>query len=560
MVDALGITDTGAVDLNLDTLIGSHLCIQANSGAGKSGAIRKVLELTHGRVQHIIIDTEDEFYTLREKYEYLIAGGDNGDCAATVNNARALAMTILETGFSAIVQINSLPFDDRCTFIREFLEALTGAPKRLWRPVLVVMDEAQFYAPQKGYATSLEAIVSFMMLGRKRGFTGILATPRPADLSKQATSPVNNWMIGRCGQPADRRSAADALGFTSNSAEARNLRSLVARQFWVFGPALTNEPVLARIEKTLTTIVKAGQATLPTPPAPAAMQAILASLNAAAAEKPNEEAAPTASNEGAKSVVTADPKLIEAAERRGYVRGASDMAASAQKAFVATRAAAGVVVEMLEAQIAVAGDKAAFAEVPAEWRVPMFAVERPDDLKAVITSAPANKPPEKPKKERAPADPNAVPPSCAKLIAALARLPEGVRWQDVCLVAGLLYGNGYFYAGKRWLIDNGYALDKGETTGITRTGLARAGGKGAPVGFTEIIQVWRARVKPHAGTMLEALARHGDWLTAGQLSKATSIKPGNGHWYSGISAIRDPGLIEQDGDRFRLTEFVRGLK
>ena len=311
-----------AVVLNLDTLIGSHMCIQANSGAGKSGAIRKVLEVTHGRVQHIVIDTEDEFYTLRERFDYLIAGGDNGDCAATVNNAAALAMTILETGFSAIVQINSLPFDQRCLFISAFLEALTGAPKRLWRPVLVVLDEAQFYAPQKGYATSLDAIVSFMMLGRKRGFTGILATPRPADLAKPATSPVNNWMIGRCGQPADRRSAADALGFTANSAEARNLRSLVARQFWVFGPALTNEPVLAKVEKTETTIVKAGQATLPTPPAPAAMQKILASLNAAAVEKTEEPLQKSEPKSGAQiGSVEPDQVLIDEAETRGFNHG-----------------------------------------------------------------------------------------------------------------------------------------------------------------------------------------------------------------------------------------------
>lgn len=320
-VDALAMLDGDIpLELDLDKLIGSHCCVQANSGAGKSGAIRKLLEITHGRVQHIIIDTEDEFYTLREKYEYLIAGGDNGDCAATVNNAAALAITILETGFSAIVQINSLPFEQRCIFIREFLEALTNAPKRLWRPMLVVLDEAQFYAPQKGYASSLEAIVSFMMLGRKRGFTGVLATPRPADLSKQATSPVNNWLIGRCGQPADRRSAADALGFTANSAEARGLRSLVARQFYTFGPALTNEPVLARIEKTATTIVKAGQATLPTPPAPAAMQKILASLNAAAVDKAKADVLADASNEAPK-IIMPDPQALEAAETRGFERG-----------------------------------------------------------------------------------------------------------------------------------------------------------------------------------------------------------------------------------------------
>jgi hypothetical protein len=375
MTDAntLALTDSGPVELNLDALIGSHLCIQANSGAGKSGAIRKVLEVTHGRVQHIVIDTEDEFYTLREKFEYLIAGGDNGDCAATTKNAAALATTILETGFSAIVQINSLPFDQRCVFIAEFLSALTNAPKRLWRPALIVLDEAQFYAPQKGYAPSLDAIVSLMMLGRKRGFTGILATPRPADLSKQATSPVNNWLVGRCGQPADRRSAADALGFPANSAEARNLRSLVARQFWVFGPALLNEPTLARIEKTQTTIIKAGQATLPTPPAPAAMQRILASLNAAAVEKVEEPLPNSGSNSGDENgSAEVSQAVIDAAEQRGfergqeagYERGAADMAASAQNAFEATRAAVQSVVAMLDSQIAVAFDKAAFAEVP----------------------------------------------------------------------------------------------------------------------------------------------------------------------------------------------------
>ena len=67
------------VAIDLERLIGSHLCVSANSGGGKSGAIRKLLEATHGKIQHIILDSEDEFYTLRERYDYLIVGGDNGD-------------------------------------------------------------------------------------------------------------------------------------------------------------------------------------------------------------------------------------------------------------------------------------------------------------------------------------------------------------------------------------------------------------------------------------------------------------------------------------------------
>lgn len=322
--------------LDIDKLIGSHLCVQANSGAGKSGAIRKLLEATHGRVQHIVIDTEDEFYTLREKFDYLIAGGDNGDCAATVNNAGALATTILESGVSAIVQINGLQFDDRCMFISNFLETMIAAPKRLWRPVLTVLDEAQFYAPEKGGPESLKSIISFMMLGRKRGFTGILATPRPADLSKRAMNPVNNWLIGRCGQPADRKSASDAIGFSPNSPEARGLRSLETRHFWAFGPALYLEPKQIRIGSTDTTIVKAGQATLPTPPAPAAMKRLLDQLNAAAkpveakdSEDPKvlhaeiarltaELAKPTRSTI---AQTEPDAAAIAAADRSGYERG-----------------------------------------------------------------------------------------------------------------------------------------------------------------------------------------------------------------------------------------------
>lgn len=280
---AIGIFEDGfAAQLDLDRLIGTHLCIQGNSGAGKSGAIRRLLEVTHGRLQHIVLDVEDEFYTLREKYEYMIAGGDNGDCAANVNNAEALALMILRTGFSAIIQINNLHIEERREFIALFLDALIGAPKDLWHPALVVLDESQMYAPQVGTVGSSAAVISLMTLGRKRGFTGVLATPRISSISKDATGPVNNWLMGRIGQPADRRTTADALGFRANSDEARGLLKMKTRQFWAFGPALCLEPTRLMIGDAETTVIKAGQAAVPTPPAPAAMRKMLEQLNAAA--------------------------------------------------------------------------------------------------------------------------------------------------------------------------------------------------------------------------------------------------------------------------------------
>ena len=70
MNPTIGKTSDGkALHIDVDRLIISRALIQANSGAGKSWAIRRLLEQTHGRVQHLVLDVEGEFYTLRERYE-----------------------------------------------------------------------------------------------------------------------------------------------------------------------------------------------------------------------------------------------------------------------------------------------------------------------------------------------------------------------------------------------------------------------------------------------------------------------------------------------------------
>ncbi len=64
--------DTAPVDLN--TLVTSRLLIQANSGGGKSRALRYLLEQTFGQVQHFVFDPEGEYATLRERFAYVLAG------------------------------------------------------------------------------------------------------------------------------------------------------------------------------------------------------------------------------------------------------------------------------------------------------------------------------------------------------------------------------------------------------------------------------------------------------------------------------------------------------
>ena len=75
----LDVSGSYVFEIDFDALIGSHLCIQANSGGGKSRTIRKIMEIAAGAAQRIVVDVEDEFHTLREASpRMVIAGGPAG--------------------------------------------------------------------------------------------------------------------------------------------------------------------------------------------------------------------------------------------------------------------------------------------------------------------------------------------------------------------------------------------------------------------------------------------------------------------------------------------------
>lgn len=277
-MNALGTTGTGEpLTLDLDRLIGGHACIVANAGGGKSGLIRRILETTHGRVQHIILDIEDEFYTLRERFDYVIAGGDGGDVPATLANAEGLALAALTHGFSLIVQLNDLGADAP-EFVGQFLTAMIQAPRDLWHPALVVLDETQRFAPQGGSTAATAGVKALSAQGRKRGFTAIYASQRIAKIAADVRGDINNWMLGRVGQTIDRNTMADQLGFTAREAQDR-FRGMPSRHFWAQGPAISDEPVMFTVADVETTPVKPGQAKVATPPPPEALRSILAGLS-----------------------------------------------------------------------------------------------------------------------------------------------------------------------------------------------------------------------------------------------------------------------------------------
>jgi uncharacterized protein len=165
----------GKLELDLPMLADTRLLIQANSGGGKSWLLRLIAE--RAAIQTIVLDNEGEFASLREAVDVLLVGG-SGELPANPRHAALLARRLLEFKVSAVVDLYELKLAERRRFVKLFLESLIHLPRELWRPTLIILDEAHIYSPERGSgeAESTEAVVSLMSQGRKRGYAGVIAT------------------------------------------------------------------------------------------------------------------------------------------------------------------------------------------------------------------------------------------------------------------------------------------------------------------------------------------------------------------------------------------------
>lgn len=235
----LGTIEGGkSLDIDIKRLLATRLLLQADSGGGKSWALKRVLEQTHEHVQQIIIDPEGEFSTLRKEFDYLLCAPEGADAIATPRTAAILARKLRETRISAVIDIFDLRLSEQKTFVRLFIEELLVAPKSLWNPCLLVIDEAQVFAPENDKSEALPAIMDLRGRGRKRGLCPILATPRLAQLSKDAAAGMQNKLIGVTTLDQDVKRAAFDLSLSTKDA-VELLRNLEPGEFFCFGPALT---------------------------------------------------------------------------------------------------------------------------------------------------------------------------------------------------------------------------------------------------------------------------------------------------------------------------------
>lgn len=271
------------IELDVEKLIEGGCLAQASSGGGKSWLMRRVFEQTFPHVQQIIIDPEGEFSTLREKFDYILAAKTGGDVVAHPLYAERLAIKLLELGASCVIDLYELMPDARRQFVKNMMTALVNAPKSLWHPVLIAIDEIHEFAPEKGHgeAVSLQSVVDMATRGRKRGQRLFGGTQRIASVSKDVAAQLKNKLIGNTTLDIDQVRAGNELGLDKR--DRVELRKMDGGRFFAYGPAISNEIVRVKIGPILTSHPKAGQL-MSAPPAPAGIRKHLGSLKELPAE------------------------------------------------------------------------------------------------------------------------------------------------------------------------------------------------------------------------------------------------------------------------------------
>jgi hypothetical protein len=260
---------------NLDLILSSNLLAQANSGGGKSWLLRRMIEQTFGRIPQIVIDPEGEFSTLRGKFDLILVGKE-GDTPADVRSAQLLAHRLLELGVSAVIDLFEMSPLTRPLWVATFLQALVDAPKRLWRELLVYVDEAHMLAPEPGHgAVDSEAhrrcrgsMIEMASRGRKRGYGLVAATQRLGKLSKDFAAELKNVLIGQTFIDIDRERASGSLGIAKADRREfdHNVKNLPPGQFFAMGRALVLEPTLVQIGDVQTEHPEAGRRQSAPPP------------------------------------------------------------------------------------------------------------------------------------------------------------------------------------------------------------------------------------------------------------------------------------------------------
>lgn len=171
----------------VDVLTGRGF-LTGKSGSGKSDTASVVIEeLLAGGFPVLVVDTDGEYWGLKETFEILHVGADE-ECDIQVGpeHAEKLAALALDENVPIILDVSGyLAESDASGLIRETARHLFAKEKKRKKPFLILVEEVHEYIPQTGGLDDTgEMLVTIGKRGRKHGLGLVGISQRPADVKK----------------------------------------------------------------------------------------------------------------------------------------------------------------------------------------------------------------------------------------------------------------------------------------------------------------------------------------------------------------------------------------
>ena len=233
--------------IDADKLVTGRTCIIGQSGSGKSYTVAVFCEeLAKNNIGFCIIDTEGEYFSLKEKYPLLWVGS-NENCEIDINdvNFSTLSEKILKKDFPTIIDVSEV--DDPQKIVSNFLKSMYKTSGKLKKPFLIIIEEIDKFAPQRG--NNVIEIEEISKRGRKRGLGLTIATQRPALVNKNVLSQCGNQIVGKLTIKNDIDSVKL---FFPNKKDLEKLPLLNPGLFFIQGDIIS-EPKIVEIRERETT-------------------------------------------------------------------------------------------------------------------------------------------------------------------------------------------------------------------------------------------------------------------------------------------------------------------
>ena len=224
-------------------LVTGRTCIIAQSGAGKSWTIAVLCEqLCRYHIGFCIIDTEGEYFSLKDRFDLTWIGADD-ECdydIERIENLKDILRDSIHSGIPVIYDVSEVELTEKVSRLADILYDLATEERK---PYLLIVEEADKFIPQS--RDSIKKIEEISRRGRKRGLGLMVATQRPAIVTKNVLSQCNNQIIGKLSIENDLK-AVDL--FFGSKREVEELSSLNPGDFYIMG-GLTREKTRMRFGK-----------------------------------------------------------------------------------------------------------------------------------------------------------------------------------------------------------------------------------------------------------------------------------------------------------------------